>query len=246
MADGSCALERSVRTVGCFTDGHGRDAVAARSPVVTPKPAAFSSCRGSVIGSRHDLRNTGKSFRASKPDLQAGKEPVKITRPHDRGPGRTADHRRRPAARRLPPGHRRHQPARLTRAPGMPRSCCGPEMYLHAPRSYLARAGGRRTRPQPGRSLLGCPGHAELGQRLRPRRVAGRASLPNMRCLMVTGLLRSVRAEQLILASPRAQGDSLTARCLVRALDSSPVACCGGVGEWAGMAEGVTACRVRC
>jgi hypothetical protein len=101
---------------------HGRDAVAARSPVVTPKPAAFSSCRGSVIGSRHDLRNTGKSFRASKPDLQAGKEPVKITRPHDRGPGRTADHRRRPAARRLPPGHRRHQPARLTWAPGMPRS----------------------------------------------------------------------------------------------------------------------------
>jgi hypothetical protein len=38
---------------------------------------------------------------------------------------------------------------------------------------YLARADGRRTRPQPGRSLLGCPGHAELGQRL--RRVAGRA-----------------------------------------------------------------------
>ena len=95
MADGFCALERSVRTVGCFTDGHGRDAVAARSPVVTPKAAAFSSCHGSVIGSRHDLRNTGKSFRASKPDLQAGKEPVKITRPHDRGTGRTADHRRR-------------------------------------------------------------------------------------------------------------------------------------------------------
>jgi hypothetical protein len=98
--------------------GRGGSAI----PVVTPKPAAFSSYRGSVIGSRHDLRNTGKSFRASKPDLQAGKEPVKITRPHDRGPGRAADHRRRPAARRLPPGHRRHQPARLTWAPGMPRS----------------------------------------------------------------------------------------------------------------------------
>ena len=75
-----------MRTVGCFTDGHGRDAVAARSPVVTPKPAAFSSCHGSVIGSRHDLRNTGKSFRASKPDLQAGKEP-------SRSPGRTIEAR---------------------------------------------------------------------------------------------------------------------------------------------------------
>ena len=32
MADGIYALGRSVRTVGCFTDGHGRDAVAARSP----------------------------------------------------------------------------------------------------------------------------------------------------------------------------------------------------------------------
>ena len=86
MADGFCARERSVRTVGCFTDGHGRDAVAARSPVVTPKPAAFSSCRGSVIGSGHDLRNTGKSFRASKPDLQAGQEP-------SRSPGRTIEAR---------------------------------------------------------------------------------------------------------------------------------------------------------
>ena len=32
MADGICALGRSVRTVGCFTDVHGRGAVAARSP----------------------------------------------------------------------------------------------------------------------------------------------------------------------------------------------------------------------
>jgi len=45
MADGICALERSVRTVGVSTDGHGREAVAARSPVVTPKAAAFSSYR---------------------------------------------------------------------------------------------------------------------------------------------------------------------------------------------------------
>jgi len=71
MADGICARERSVRTVGVSTDGHGRGAVAARSSVVTPKAAAFSSYRGFVIGSRHDLWSIGKSFRASKPDLQA-------------------------------------------------------------------------------------------------------------------------------------------------------------------------------
>jgi hypothetical protein len=71
MADGICALERSVRTVGCFTDDHGRDAVAERCPVVTPKAAAFSSHRGFAIGSHHDLRDIGKGFRASKPDLQA-------------------------------------------------------------------------------------------------------------------------------------------------------------------------------
>jgi hypothetical protein len=105
IADGFGALERSVRTVGCFTDGHGRDAVAARSPACSnakgggfqlvgaaPSPAAATICGTS------------------------------ITRPHDRGPDRTADHRRRPPAWRPPQGVRRHQPARLTWAPGMPRS----------------------------------------------------------------------------------------------------------------------------
>jgi hypothetical protein len=130
MADGICALERSVRTVGVFTDGHGRDAVAARSLAVT-KAAAFSSYRGFVIGSCHDLWNVEKSFRTSK----TGRRPVchrkrdliearltivfaalavnrrikartgssirksdRPSLPHDRDPGRTASHRRRPLA----------------------------------------------------------------------------------------------------------------------------------------------------
>jgi hypothetical protein len=41
MADGICTLERSVRTVGCFTDDHGRDAVAARFSAATVALAAL-------------------------------------------------------------------------------------------------------------------------------------------------------------------------------------------------------------
>jgi hypothetical protein len=48
--------------------GHGGSAF---PPVVTPKAAAFSSHRGSAIGSRHDLRGIGKGFCAPEPDLQA-------------------------------------------------------------------------------------------------------------------------------------------------------------------------------
>jgi hypothetical protein len=78
--------------------------------------------------------------------------PVRIcqgspTRPHDRGPGRTASRRRRPPARRLPQGHQRRQRASSLARQGCPtqaRSCCGLETYLSCTsRSYLARRGGR-------------------------------------------------------------------------------------------------------
>jgi hypothetical protein len=53
MADGICALGRSVRTVGCFTDVHGRGAVAARSPgsdviAVGLPPGGFRQATGAV------------------------------------------------------------------------------------------------------------------------------------------------------------------------------------------------------
>jgi hypothetical protein len=63
MADGICALGRSVRTVGVSTDGHGPDAMTARLPVdvvadaVEPfagdgreDPAPFCAVRGGDIG----------------------------------------------------------------------------------------------------------------------------------------------------------------------------------------------------
>ena len=147
IADGFCALERSVRTVGCFTDGHGRDAVAARSPACSnakgggfqlvgaaPSPAAATICGTS------------------------------ITRPHDRGPDRTADHHRRPPVRRPPQGVGRLSGSAdlgARDAPFRPAPAADLRCTLHVPRPCLARAGGRRTRPQPGRSLLDCPGHAD-------------------------------------------------------------------------------------
>jgi hypothetical protein len=48
-----------------------RQTVSMTAPNHTSKAAAFSSHRGFAIGSHHDLRDIGKGFRASKPDLQA-------------------------------------------------------------------------------------------------------------------------------------------------------------------------------
>jgi hypothetical protein len=166
-----------------FYGQHGRAAATARSSVVTPKAAAFSSHRGFAIGSHHDLRVIRKGFHASGLDLQArpvcrrktrsmpaspscsadlaasrwsearpaGRSEVcqdSPSRLHDRGPGRTASHRRRPPARRLPPGHRRHQPCQLTCAPGVapprPVPVADLRRAFRAPRSYLARGGGLR------------------------------------------------------------------------------------------------------
>jgi hypothetical protein len=51
MADGICALGRSVRTVGCFADGHGRAALAAFAGLkCAPGPGASPGvCPARVI-----------------------------------------------------------------------------------------------------------------------------------------------------------------------------------------------------
>jgi hypothetical protein len=84
MADGICALERSVRTVGVSTDGHGRDAVAARSPVATPKAAAFSSrrhCKATrSMPASPSCSPAWRSAGGRERDRQVDQESVKIAR----------------------------------------------------------------------------------------------------------------------------------------------------------------------
>ena len=69
IADGFCALERSVRTVGCFTDGHGRGRGGSAFPGMQQRQRRRLSARGrgSVTGSRHDLRNIDHPAVRSRP-----------------------------------------------------------------------------------------------------------------------------------------------------------------------------------
>jgi hypothetical protein len=136
MADGICARGRSVCTVGCFTDGHGRAAVAARFLAVTLQAAAWRSCP------------TSPPAAAMVPGLCEELSPTRSLScrlgPFAADPAASA----RPSTPSAAPADFRTEDARFRAC-----SCSGLRCTFRVPHSYPASAGGRRTRQQTDRSV---------------------------------------------------------------------------------------------
>jgi hypothetical protein len=170
MADGICALGRSVRTVGCFTDGHGRDAVTACSLGGNAGDGGFQvvpPLHGDSIDAYPTILFAGlRSAGGLERDRPADRESVKIARRDRTTEARVVGKSLPPASCPATCARPSMPPSALADLRARPAPCCDLRCTLCVPRSYLSRAGSRRTWPQPGPEQHR---HRRAGPGFRPR-----------------------------------------------------------------------------